>query len=108
MTKQGAIDYFVSRKENGERLLSNKCHDAEDWAIKALKVYPEWVSVKDKFPLVSDRYLICVTINSHNGTSRYVTSALYQETKKKFLLGKCEPYWEVTHWMEKPKPPEAN
>ena len=100
MTRQGAIDYFVSRKENGERLLSNKCHDAEDWAIKALKFYPGWVSVKNRTPSNHD----CVLVYSSETGVEIVCYIYYGASGK--WVGPDGIVENVTHWMPLPEKPE--
>ena len=97
MTKQGAIDYFVFRKENGERILSNQCMNAEDCAIKALKFYQGWVSVKSRTPINHD----CVLVYS---SETGVEMACYETPGK--WVGPDGWVENVTHWMPLPEKPE--
>ena len=98
MTRQGAIDYFVSRKENGERLLCNKCRDAEDWAIKALESYPEWVSVKNGTPSDHEPVLV-YSLATGSTIACYTTSGKWLDETGNYV-------YEVTHWMPLLNPPE--
>ena len=120
MTKQGAIDYFVARKVNGERLLCNKCLDAEDWAIKALESYPEWVSVKDRLPTYKELHDEQVLALFEDGDIASVGFDECMEPDEYFgywkqnfdpeTLGATDSEWiaipYVTHWMKKPELPE--
>lgn len=62
----------------------------------------EWISVKDRMPEKTGKYLICAI---ENGRFARVSTA-YGSSHGFHLNGRMS-YWKVTHWMPLPQPPEG-
>lgn len=70
-------------------------------ALSLLKAQePGWISVKDRMPEKSGRYLVYAK-EGERETHR--TIAPFQ---KAFHLSGRRAYWKVTHWMPLPEPPK--
>lgn len=101
MDKHEALDWFLRRKS---MYLDDKCQAAEDIAIGCIMraIDGDWISVKDRLPEESGRYLVYAK-EGERETHR--TIATFQKT---FHLTGRMAYWKVTHWMPLPTPPEEN
>ena len=60
----------------------------------------EWIAVKDQLPTEAGTYLICAV---EHGLLPRVSIAKYGTH---FYMTGRMAYWEVTHWMPLPNPPE--
>jgi hypothetical protein len=79
--------------ENNEALLKD--------ALSLLKAQePGWVSVKDRLPEKSGRYLVYAK-EGERETHRTIAPF-----HKAFHLSGRMAYWKVTHWMPLPEPPK--
>ncbi len=80
----------------------------------------EWISVKDRLPTEEGDYLVCCTDEEegvkknfiHVDTFRryWVDQNISENERRSFRSEKpCfDPFWNVTHWMPLPAPPEKN
>ena len=98
MTREEALVWFKKRKEC--LALSDKCAKAEEWAIRALEKYPEWVSVQDRLPKIGEVVLAFGT--------RSATTGMFQGTmpdRPNVWMWKNHTPKHVSHWMPLPEPP---
>lgn len=64
-----------------------------------------WIAVGERMPERSFYVLICITDNA--GEPRTAEAQWFGNTWQAHQFG-CVPQWRVTHWREKPPPPEPS
>ena len=70
-------------------------------AIALLKAQePGWISVKERLPERSGKYLIVAV---DHGKIKHVTTSMFG---KFFYMTGRMTHWKVTHWMPLPEPPK--
>jgi hypothetical protein len=74
---------------------ASKMSEALGMAIVALREQPRWISVEERLPEESGRYLIAVETTGYVGT-RY----FYEICPGAFTMNQA-----CTHWMPLPEPP---
>lgn len=91
-------DVYFRRRKNGEYLNDTFTEKFDIWLARAAQ--SEWISVKDRPPESSKRYL---TFNSFY--MKIVTA--YYSVDRRMWLGVCRTD-KITHWQPFPAPPTTN
>ena len=99
-----AVGVLAATTEPSAAVQLQRCVDAYDMAISALREQSQWISVKERLPETYTNVIV-LHENGHTGIEwRYKHSPCYKTAN--FLFDPL--YGEVTHWMPLPEPPKED
>ena len=108
MTHEEAIKAISIHKAYMREYEAPKTKDALDMAITALREQPRWISVEERLPEESGRYIVL-------RKSGDCLNCCYEKERDSWGvlidMGEAGALWVayngVTHWMPLPEPPEV-
>lgn len=92
----------VRQSKTASWLLDQVLHDIQ--AMPTLTQPNEWISVEDRLPGVTGKYIACV---KDNMGARWTICADWSVEMKSWFGEFGEIKNKVTHWMPLPEPPES-